>query len=117
MIYLASPYTTDCQWTRDERAYLACKASAILFNMGQPVFSPIANSHYIERTGYFHATGEFWLPYDIKFMKICDVLYVLTLDGWEDSEGIKKEIDYAIESDMPIVYVKLDGDNVVKVEI
>jgi hypothetical protein len=117
MIYLASPYTADTQWEKDDRAYLVCKAAAILKSQGMEVFSPIAHSHYIEKTGFFHGDNTYWLPFDFKFMHICECLYVLMLPGWEKSEGIKEEIDYAIELGLPIVYVKLIGDKVIKANL
>lgn len=47
-------------------------------------------------------TPEFWLEGTQELLKRCDA--VLVLEGWEQSEGTKEEIELAKELRMPIFY-------------
>jgi len=51
---------------------------------------------------------DLWLGYDLKLLRHCDVLAVITLDGWEDSAGVRAEIDEAERLGIPIVFLAPD---------
>jgi hypothetical protein len=38
----------------------------------------------------------------------CDVLFVLMLPGWIDSDGLQGEIAFAKQKGMPIIYIDED---------
>jgi len=42
---------------------------------------------------------------DFAWIDCCDELWVFMQDGWRDSYGVKKEIEYAKIKEMPIRYV------------
>lgn len=47
---------------------------------------------------------DFWYELDVEILKRCaDGVYVL--EGWQNSSGTKREIDFAIEHDIPVFYV------------
>ena len=63
---------------------------------GYCVFSPISHSHPIsEFTEADALNHDFWLEQDLEFMEWADEVWVYMLPGWEDSKGIKRELDYA----------------------
>ena len=104
MIYLASPYSHPDPAVRQQRFEAACRAAASLLRAGINVFSPIAHSHPIAGYGV-PATWDFWVQVDREFLRKCEVLAVLTLDGWEQSVGVAAEIAMAQEFGMPVLYV------------
>jgi hypothetical protein len=48
---------------------------------------------------------KFWSQQDRRLLEACDELWVLTLDGWQQSVGIQAEIAIARELGKPIRYV------------
>lgn len=104
MIYLASPYSHPDPAVREFRFREACRAAARFMRCGLPVFSPIAHSHPLTEFG-LPADWQFWERYDFEFLRQCNGLVVLKLDGWRESRGVQAEIDLALEMDLPIRYL------------
>lgn len=74
-----------------------CRVAASIMADGHSVFSPIAHSHPIAdylppslRTDF-----EFWMAEDLPILRFADELQVLTLNGWRESKGIKREMAFA----------------------
>lgn len=110
MIYLASPYSHPLQSVRRARYHAACRAAALCMANGVRVFSPIAHSHPIEATGLFRGGHDWWLPYDLAFLALCSEVWVLRLDGWQDSVGVMAEIEAAGERGIPVRMWTMDGE-------
>ena len=93
-----------CEW-RYERV---TEAAALLVREGfNSVYSPITHTHPID----YHLAGrqshDFWVnTFDAAFLVNSKILMVLMLPGWEDSKGIKMEIEMAIKENIPVVYAK-----------
>ena len=104
MIYLASPYSDSDPEVREQRFEKVCQAAAGLVRAGHIVFSPIAHGHSISKFGL--PTGwKDWEKSDRAFLVRCDEVAVLTLDGWDESEGVREEIRIAKEIEKPVQYV------------
>ena len=104
MIYLASPYTHPDPSVRASRFRATCQAAAKLIQQGNLVFAPIAHSHPMTEFG-LPSDWRFWECHDVEFLRRCNELAVLKLDGWRESRGVQAEIDLAIEMDLPIRYL------------
>lgn len=113
-IYLASPYSvTDpiseplAAKLRKKRFEKVCKLAAELMLEGHTVFCPIAHSHPIEVLGMKNnmQKGDFWLAQDFKFLANCTDLYVYMMEGWDRSHGVRAEIEYAEQHNIPIKYI------------
>ena len=48
---------------------------------------------------------QFWQKRDRWFIRKCDGIVVLTLDGWVESEGVTDEIKYARSRGLDVVYL------------
>lgn len=105
--YLASPYTHKEKKIKLQRAYDATEASVRLLNRNIHVFAPIPYNYHWEK---FFVPGDwvFWEEFDKNFLRRCDGLIVLMLDGWDKSIGVTAEIKYAKKISLPICYVTLD---------
>lgn len=105
-VYLASPYTHDDQVVRDTRFKAACAAAAKLMLGGQCVFAPIPHSVPIEAEFPAMQGFDFWMAMDLPILARCTKLVVLTLDGWERSRGVARELEYAREHGIPIEFME-----------
>jgi len=38
--------------------------------------------------------SDYWVQFDEAFMAVCTEMFVLQIEGWEQSRGIQREIDY-----------------------
>lgn len=103
--YLASPYSHPDPVVRVARFDAACRVAARLMRAGEPVFSPIAHSHPIER--HFDAIQdfEFWMKQDLPLLAAAGRLIVLRLDGWDLSRGVARELEFARERGIPTEFI------------
>lgn len=110
MIYLAIPYSHPVKAVQDLRFEIANRAAAYFFDKGITVFSPISHSHliseYTKQTEY-----KLWLKMDFEILRNCQALYILLLDGWQASKGVKMEVEYAFDNGIPIFYFEPDYDS------
>ena len=103
MIYLASPYMHSNPAVRQQRFEVACRAAAELIRQGKTVFSPIAHSHSICQLG-LPLDWAFWERHDMAFLEMCDEVVVLKVDGWQESVGVRAEIEAARRMEKPISF-------------
>ena len=107
LCYLAQPYSHRYKYKRKERFIKGCKVAADIMDKGYNVFSPIAHSHSVEEWGMDKIrTGKFWLKQDFAILRGCDAMIVLCLKGWDKSKGVKKEIAFAKDHQIPVYYMK-----------
>jgi hypothetical protein len=103
--YLATPYSKYPAGI-EEAFKVACCAAADLIREGVRVYSPIAHTHPIAVHGkidpYAHSI---WLPADAPFMHAACGLIVLRAESWEQSYGIKVEIEEFQKAGKPIFYM------------
>lgn len=104
MIYLASPYTHLDPTVRQSRFEAVCQATAALIRRGEIVYSPIVHGHPLCQYG-LPGDWAFWQEYDLAFLKKCDRLFVLTLEGWKESVGVRAEIEAAQKLEKPVTYL------------
>lgn len=115
MIYLASPYTIvgmdniseQAKRNRRTRRFKqVCRKAAELMLAGEEVFCPIAHSHPIEVNGMNEVkNGDFWLKQDFAVLAHAKELRVFKMPGWETSDGIRREIEFANAHNIPVVYI------------
>ena len=105
MIYLVSPYTHPDPAVREVRFQAACRQAAEMVRCGIAVFSPIVHTHPLASHG-LPLDWSFWREYDRAFLEMCSEVWVLTLDGWRESQGVQAEIKLARELGKPVVLVE-----------
>jgi nucleoside 2-deoxyribosyltransferase len=105
-IYLASPYSHPDPEVRHQRFEAVNRAAANLMRQGYVVFSPISHSHIIARDHDLPTDWEFWERIDIEFVKKCDRLFVLMIDGWDKSHGVRAERTLAHSLGIPVEFIR-----------
>jgi hypothetical protein len=104
MIYLACPYSSDIAGLSLHRFEEACRAAAKLMRADKIVFCPIVHCHPMTFYG-LPGDWKFWEKFDREFLNICTEVIVLRLPGWEESAGIKAELEIAKEKGIQISYI------------
>ena len=102
-IYLACPYSNPDPQIMEYRFNEVTKKAADLIQQGYIVYSPITHNHFIAVKYGLPRGWEFWKEFDISFIKWCDVVCILSLDGWKESKGIDAEINIAAKLGKTVV--------------
>lgn len=108
LIYIAVPYSEGnaSLELREYRYNAVTKYAAFLTEEGYQVFSPITQSHPISLLMDKPVTWEYYEKYDTRMLSFCTELHVLMLDGWNNSVGVKKEIELARKFGYNIHYIE-----------
>lgn len=108
LIYLACPYMHKDDQVIEDRVDAATKTAGLLIAEGYYIYSPITHSHPISKKVSLPGDWAFWEGYDRVFLKACKGLYVLKVDGWEQSIGVQAEIKIAKELGIPVEYLEYE---------
>lgn len=110
MIYLASVYSLNADKALMEERYQFALKHAVSYTMvGVPIFSPIVHSHPMSLAFDMPTTFPFWEKLDYQYLDASDALWVLMMDGWQDSRGVTAEIAYAESKGLPVKYIKVSN--------
>lgn len=101
-VYLSIPYSSV---DHQESFETANRITARLYKMGKVVYSPISHSHPIATQESLPGGFKFWEKIDKCFIDWCDYMVVVKMDGWKESKGVHKEIEYCRSLKKPIVYL------------
>ena len=106
--YLASPYSHDDPDVRQRRFVEVCKAAAhLMVHERIAVFSPIAHGHSISDCADMDAMDKnFWMSQCLPFVGFADEVVVLKLDGWDESDGVRSEIEQAHLLGIPVRFME-----------
>lgn len=109
IIYLAGPYTHDNELIEKVRYLLLTHVSAKLEKLGVTNFSPITHSFHQSKLGGIDGKWKDWKKTDELFIERgVDEVWVLMLEGWEDSTGVQAEIEHAAKHNRTVRYFNLD---------
>jgi Domain of unknown function (DUF1937) len=112
IIYLAAPYTHSDLAVREARFEQVTRVAANLIAQGKIVFSPLTMTHPIDRILADRDTtlgSDYWVDFDEAFMEMCAQIFVLKLDGWQVSSGVRREIQYFERAGKSVTYLEPDG--------
>ena len=111
MIYVASPYSSDTRIVESQRAAAVARYTSHLIRQGQAAFSPIAHGHFIEECVVKGTAPTYrdWLIHGINMLRISEEVHVFMLDGWQESQGVSKEISFAENKQLNIEYISPIG--------
>lgn len=103
--YLAGPYSHSHEHVRHKRYEQITAVAARLMAEGRIIYSPITSMHYLAKTHALPTEADFWLKHDLAILRRCGKLLVLQLDGWDQSLGLKSEIEFAEANNIPVEYI------------
>ena len=108
--YLASPYSSPSREIRAHRFVAATRACGALLDLGVHAYSPIVHSHSISLLFDVRHDWEFWKAHDTSFISVSWIMYILAIDGWEESVGIKAEREICKEQNIPTVLIDIQAN-------
>lgn len=103
LIYLASPYSHPSEAIRHHRYLAARRLSITLLQKGDAVFAPIVYGHDMETA--IGTNFEPWKNLNDTMIEKCDRFWVLCLEDWQRSKGVRHELALASALDKPILYL------------
>lgn len=98
-------YSEADEQIRQKRFEAVNKVAGELIKRGFAIISPISQSHPIAKQCDLGGTFEFWEDMDYNIIIRCDMLIVFCQKGWTDSEGVQKEIVFAEQNNIPVMYI------------
>jgi Domain of unknown function (DUF1937) len=99
--YLGSPYTRY-EGGIDQAFNDVMIITGELIKAGVSVYSPIVHCHSVRVPGIDPLDYKFWLDNQTGMMKAAYGLIVAQMPGWDESYGVKWELDLFKELDKPI---------------
>jgi hypothetical protein len=104
--YLSNPYNgTDEQ--KVERAQFAANACGRLIKDRVFTLSPIVHNHAMMKTYNDFSLEErrsIILDFDFSLLAASKGMIVLKIEGWEESYGVTKEIEFCEKKNIPVYY-------------
>lgn len=104
-IYLATPHNHSDPSVRHQRFLAAQLAAATVFAYQIPCYSPIAHWHPISIAHDLPHGWNYWKQQDEQMIRACRELWVITMDGWSTSQGIKAEVQICKDINKVVRYI------------
>ncbi len=104
-VYIAIPYSSVDKIKSFE---LSNKIAAQEYKKGNIVYAPISHSHPVAVQEGLPGGFDFWEKVDFEFIRWCDYMIVIMLDGWKESRGVQSEMEYCRLLNKPIVYIDIN---------
>ena len=109
MIYLAQPYTDPRPEIRNYRYDAALKVTADYTRLGFLIYSPIVHYHNVAVRHNLPGDFQFWRQLNFEALERCSEIWILPLEGWEKSLGLRAEIREAARLNLPPTYLEEDA--------
>lgn len=105
LIYIGSPYSHPDPDKVKKNFDLVSNLAAKMCSEGHVAFSPITYGHTLLGFQKMPSDWEFWKNFCLSFLKKSDQLLVYKIEGWENSKGLKEEIEYADANGIHVIYI------------
>jgi hypothetical protein len=111
LYYLAVPY----QGSEEEKKYrteLSLKATVEFLRQGISLFSPVIYVNKIAEElnlPSLEKRREIVMPYLFEFLTVSKGLILITIDGWQKSWGVRQELKFCHEANIPVFTLQADG--------
>jgi hypothetical protein len=102
-IFVAGPYNHPDEIIKSERLLNIKKYCVKVFNEGDAPISALLMGLSISDIGGLPTDTETWREFSKKMVKGCDEMHVLS--GWEESGGVKAEIEEALRIGIIVKYI------------
>lgn len=94
-IYLASPYSHETKAIEQQRYEQVSETVVMLLRANLHVYSPIVHCHELASRFNLSGSFSFWKDYNFAMLEPAVGIFVLKLEGWKGSKGVRAEMDYA----------------------
>lgn len=107
-IYVASPYSSpdrEVEISRYEKV-MEFMTERVNEKPSEVLYSPILHCHDWAERFTLSKDAAWWRRHNLSILQRASGLFLLTLPGWQESKGVKVEIDFAIDLYLPITVWK-----------
>ena len=127
--YLASPYTYQSKSNEiglskpensekarevEERRYqIVTEVAAKLSQVGFTPISPITQSHPMAKDHGLNKDFNFWAEHDFTLISRSDLVMVLMQEGWQQSDGVTEEVNFAKQHNIPVLYISYQNGQII----
>ena len=109
MIYLASPYSSEDPVVRKQRYNVVADYTAKQMARGFHIFSPIFYGHQLSEDYNLPTDAAYWWKFNREFLAASAEFHILIMPGWQQSVGIKQELEFAQAIGLPVMRVYPNG--------
>ncbi len=103
LVYIASPLSSSDEEEMDRRYHEACRLTAEMVEAGITAVSPVVHAYPMARHWKLGMGWRQWKDLDLALLRGSSCLVVATeVPGWDESVGVKAEIEAAQEWGIPI---------------
>lgn len=92
------------------RYLITMECAANLIKQGHFVWSPIVHCHELANQYTLPTDAEFWKDYNFDFIRKADAMFVLEIEGWQESKGVMMELKLADDARIPVWFTTPEGD-------
>lgn len=110
LIYLACPYTHEDPKISHLRYVVSVHVAGHLFKQGLMVFAASMHNAFIGTMTGLGDKFSTWQPFNHTMIEHVDKLMVLTMEGWEQSQGVQDQIEYAKKLNKPVEMIEPPHD-------
>lgn len=105
MRFISSPYSNAPD--KILRAKNISEYSANLFKQNIHIICPMTLGLNLAQHAELPYDSTWWIAWTLDLLSKCDEMDVLCFKGWEDSIGVRAEINFAMSNKIKINYIKL----------
>lgn len=107
-VYISLPYSHENNFVREYRFRQCVEHALTIALTGNNVISPVLACHPVYNAA--KAAGisdkipyEFWIQMSERAMAQADLIHLLKLEGWDQSTGVRHELNWAAEHNIQVV--------------
>ena len=105
LIYIASPYHHQDAEVMENRYVRVAEATAHFMRLGYVVYSPIAHTHSIAEWAELPRDFSFYEQFDLTMISRANEVWVLLINGWEQSKGVRAELEFCQRMKVPFRFI------------
>ncbi len=110
-VFVSSPYSTPDAELKALRYKTSCISCGAIMRMGGYPLSPVVHGVPIVNVMTVPDDYEYWKEYCLALVSKCDFMIILMVEGWEESSGVKGEMEAARKLDIPVYFFQPDIEN------
>ena len=111
MIYLASPYSHPNKHIELQRFKRAEAFVADAIRQHLIIYSPIVYCHQMALAYDLPGDAAFWDGFNMNMLRRSDAMWVLQLEGWAESKGVRRELSVAQTLHMTIRHIEISYED------
>lgn len=105
MIFVSMPYSDPSKRVVNGRMAIYARKMAEYAQQGELVVGVLWNHFALEHIPGLKDDWETWKRFSEDLLVRCQRLRIIRIDGWDRSEGVKGEIEFAKANGIPVEYI------------